>query len=112
MEVHVPDMSRRPVRVAFAWMQERDEDGAPGRLIWYLDGRPVMKATIPAGTRRLSDWKIIINVAMGGNVCGGQLPDNGTFDFVFQELVLAEEPAGGWSRFEVDYNGTQEGKTL
>lgn len=71
-----------------------------------------MKANIPPGTRRMSDWNIIMNVAMGGNVCGGQLPADGSYDFVVQDLVMAEEPPGGWSGFETAYTKTGEGKTL
>ena len=112
VETHVPDMPHRPVRVAFAWMQERDEDGAPGKMVWYLDGRPVMKAGVPPGTRRMSDWRIVINVAMGGNVCGGKLPADWTYDFVVQELRMTEEPTGDWAGFERDWTGAREGKTM
>lgn len=112
LETNIPDMPHREVRVALAWSQNEDRDGAGGKLIWYLDGRPVMKGSIPEGTRRLSDWKVIINVAMGGNVCGGQLPVDGTYDFVVRELGMYDAPAGGWEAFERDFANTKEGHAM
>ena len=103
-------MPHREVRIGFAWAQDEDRDGAPGRMIWYLDGRPVMKASIPQGTRRLSDYRVIINVAMGGNVCQGKLPADGTYDFVVRELAMWDTPSGGWDQFARDFDHTIEGK--
>ncbi|TVY32879.1 Beta-glucanase, partial [Lachnellula occidentalis] len=111
-ETAIPDMPHREVRVALAWAQDEDRDGAGGKLVWYLDGRPVMKAPISAGMRRLSDWKVIINVAMGGNVCGGRLPVDGTYDFVVRDLGFYDAPVGGWEGFERDFANTREGKTM
>lgn len=71
-----------------------------------------MKADIPPGTRRISDWNIILNVAMGGNVCGGRLPGDGTYDFVVHELKLLDEPIGGWNQFGMDWQNGREGKTM
>ena len=71
-----------------------------------------MKADIPPGTRRISDWNIILNVAMGGNVCGGRLPSDGTYDFVVHELKMSEEPIGGWNQFGMDWQRGREGKTM
>lgn len=68
-----------------------------------------MKAPIPAGARRMSDWQIIINVAMGGNVCQGKAPADGHYDMIIHELKLCDEPTGGWSRFEADWHGGPEG---
>ncbi|KAM3533185.1 hypothetical protein MY4038_003508 [Beauveria bassiana] len=64
----IPDMRQRPVQYDFVWEQPGGEAGR-GRMIWYIDGRPVMKATVPAGTRPLRDMTVLLNVAMGGNVC-------------------------------------------
>ncbi len=103
-------MPSKPLAMAFAW--DQPENGQGGRAVWYIDGHPVMKADIPIGTRRMSDWNIILNVAMGGNVCGGKLPGDGTYDFIVHELRLEEEPVGGWGRFGEDWGRTREGKTM
>ncbi|KAI6712094.1 hypothetical protein PZA11_007386 [Diplocarpon coronariae] len=110
VDTPIPNLASRAVTMAFAW--DQPEDGQGGRGVWYIDGVPVMKADIPAGTRRMSDWNIILNVAMGGNVCGGTLPSDGIYDFVVHRLNLEEEPIGGWSRFHEDWTRTKEGKTM
>lgn len=107
VDTHMPDFSARPHTYEFAW--EQPEQGGGGKMVWYIDGRAVMKAGIPAGTRRISDWQIIINVAMGGNVCQGKAPGEGYHDFVIQSLKLMQEPTGGWGRFGNDWNVTAEG---
>lgn len=68
-----------------------------------------MKAEIPPGARRISDWQVIINVAMGGNVCQGKTPREGSYDMVVHDLRFIEEPTGGWGRFEQDWGGAPEG---
>jgi hypothetical protein len=68
-----------------------------------------MKAEIPPGARRISDWQVIINIAMGGNVCQGKTPRDGYYDMVVHELRMVEEPTGGWGRFENDWHGAPEG---
>ena len=55
-------------------------------MIWYIDGRPVMKGSIPEGTRRMEDFRILINIAMGGTVNQGKLPADGYYDFVISDL--------------------------
>ncbi|KAG8629544.1 hypothetical protein KVT40_003409 [Elsinoe batatas] len=91
----------------FAW--DEAEDGKDGRLIWYVDGKPVMKAHKPQGTRSLKDYRILINVAMGGNVCKGRLPDDGRYEMVVRDLAMWEEPACGWSKFDKDFKDAKEG---
>lgn len=78
-------------------------------MVWSIDGKAVMKAEIPEGARRIDDWQIIINVAMGGNVCAGQKPADGHYDFVIHELKMSDEPTGGWARFEQDWHDAPEG---
>ncbi|KAH6669950.1 glycoside hydrolase family 16 protein [Halenospora varia] len=112
VDTPIPDLRDREVQVGFAWDQEQDVNGARGRMVWYVDGRAVMKAPIPEGTRRMSDWRVIINVAMGGNVCQGKLPADGTYDFVLRELGTWDAPAGGWEQFGRDFEGTKEGRTM
>jgi len=107
VDTHMPDFSARPHTYEFAWEQPEHGDG--GRMVWYIDGRAVMKASIPKGTRRMSDWQIIINVAMGGHVCQGKRPADGHYDFVIYDLRLMEEPTGGWERFGGDWNAAPEG---
>ncbi|KAF2271766.1 concanavalin A-like lectin/glucanase [Westerdykella ornata] len=112
LETQLPDMSHRPHTFGFAWMEEEGIPGWRGRMIWYIDGRPVMKANIPQGTRRMEDYRIIINIAMGGNVCDGNLPKDGYYDLIVSDLKMCEEPLGGWGQFERAWSQTAEGKTM
>ncbi|KAG6104078.1 hypothetical protein E4U14_005940 [Claviceps sp. LM454 group G7] len=50
-----------------------------------------MKATIPEGTRPMRDMTVLLNVAMGGNVCGGKTPRDGFYDMVVYSMFLASE---------------------
>jgi hypothetical protein len=100
---HIPDMHARPVRYDFAWEQPGGQPGQ-GRMIWYIDGRPIMKESIPAGTRPMRDMTILLNVAMGGNVCKGQTPVDGHYDMVVYDLYMADDLEGGWGRFENDWH--------
>jgi len=105
-------LAMRPVRYEFSWEQDESKgrnDGG-GRAVWSIDGRAVMKASIPEGARRMDDWQIIINVAMGGNVCGGTRPADGQYDMVVHELKLCDEPSGGWKKFEQDWQMAPEGR--
>ncbi|KAK1843385.1 Glucan endo-1,3-beta-glucosidase A1-like protein 1 [Colletotrichum chrysophilum] len=107
----IPDMQYRPVRYDLAWVQPGGQPGQ-GRMIWYIDGRPVMKGDIPPGTRPMRDMTILLNVAMGGNVCGGKTPRDGYYDMVVHQLYMGSEPEyGGWQRFENDWADTQLGNT-
>lgn len=100
---NIPDMHRRPVRYDFAWDQPGGRPGQ-GRLLWYIDGRPVMKAEVPEGTRPMRDMTVLLNVAMGGNVCRGKTPADGSYDFVVHTLFMADElENGGWDRFRRDW---------
>ncbi|KAG6006849.1 hypothetical protein E4U21_006656 [Claviceps maximensis] len=99
----IPDMHIRPVRYDFAWQQPGGMAGQ-GKLVWYIDGRPVMKAPIPKGTRPMRDMTMLLNVAMGGNVCAGKRPKNGHYDMVVYNVSLTTElEYGGWERFEADW---------
>ena len=56
IQTPLTDLTTSPHTYGFAWIEE---DGIPdwrGRLIWYIDGRPVMKSNIPAGSRRMEDY--------------------------------------------------------
>ena len=105
---HLPDMPSRPVRYDFAWDQP---GGAPGqgRMIWYIDGRPVMKAPVPGGTRPLREFTVLLNVAMGGNVNAGAIPRDGSYDLVVHWMAMMGELEGGFGRFEADWNGAPNG---
>jgi len=94
--------------VEFAWI---DEDNHPdqARMVWYIDGRPVMKTTKPAGTRRMRDWRVLINMAMGGDVCQGRVPAPGNYQMVVRDLAMFDEPVGGWSTFDRDFENTAGG---
>jgi beta-glucanase (GH16 family) len=97
----------KPHVYGFAWDQPEHGDG--GRLIWYIDGRPVMKGTRPNGTRRMEDFQVILNVAIGGNVCNGAVPKDGVYDMTVHELKMCDSPNGGWEGFERDWPRTREG---
>ncbi|KAJ9664679.1 hypothetical protein H2198_000025 [Neophaeococcomyces mojaviensis] len=105
----IDDMHMRPVRYDLAWDQPGGQAGQ-GRMIWYIDGRPVMKAPIPPGTRPMRDFTILFNIAMGGNVCAGQIPRDGAYDMVVHYVALSGEPEnGGWGRFEGEWQHTPDG---
>ncbi|KAI0108657.1 glycoside hydrolase family 16 protein [Nemania sp. FL0031] len=115
---HIPDMPHRPVRYDFVWQcsgtgvrgDGKSEGG--GRLMWYVDGRPVMKNLMPPGTRPIEDWTLLLNIAMGGNVCQGKNPRDGTYDMVVHNLQMSEAPEGGWSRFDNDWQHCVDGAVM
>jgi hypothetical protein len=102
--------SGRPIKFEFAWVQEGDRRG---RMVWWIDGVAVMKAPIPREMGRpMEDFVVLLNVAMGGNVCQGKMPPEGQYDFVVHEMRMAEEPEGGWERFERDWAWVREGDLI
>ena len=124
-ETHVPDMAGRPLRFDFAWRcggggggggaEVRPSDGKSaggGRLLWYVDGRPVMRNRMPAGTRPIEDWCVLLNVAMGGNVCQGKTPREGAYDLVVHDLHMSDAPEGGWGKFEHDWQWCADGAVM
>ncbi|KAI3339935.1 concanavalin A-like lectin/glucanase [Ustulina deusta] len=114
----IPDMPQRPIRYDFAWQcsgtgvrgDGKSEGG--GRLMWYIDGRPVMKNLMPPGTRPIEDWSVLLNVAMGGNVCQGKTPRDGAYDMVVHSLQMSEAPDGGWARFDNDWQHCADGAVM
>lgn len=106
----LPDLTTRPHTYGFAWIEEEGIPEWRGRLIWYVDGRAVMRGNIPAGSRRMEDYRILINIAMGGTCNKGKLPSDGYYDLVVSDLKMCEEPVGGWQAFEQAWNSTPEGK--
>ncbi|KIV88997.1 hypothetical protein PV10_08618 [Exophiala mesophila] len=109
----IPGMQQgRPVRFEFAWDQN-EQAGGQGRMVWYIDGRPVMKASIPQGTRKMADFNILLNIAMGGNVTQGKTPAQGVYDFVVYDMKMLDQPEnGGWQKFDHDFHTTREGDTM
>ena len=101
---------KKPHKYGFAWEQPEQGDG--GRCIWYIDGRPVMKSTKPAGTRRFEEFRVILNVAIGGNVCNGAVPKDGIYEMTVHELKMCESIEGGWDKFEQDWRRTREGRPM
>lgn len=70
-----------------------------------------MKAEIPRGTRPMRDMTVLLNVAMGGNVCGGQKPADGYYDMCIFALYAVDEPEfGGWNGFEQAWRSVPEGR--
>lgn len=110
IDSHVPDMDRAGGHTfSFVWDQPEHGDG--GKMVWYLDERAVMKASIPPGTRRMKDFRIIANVAIGGNVCGGKVPGDGSYELIVHELAFLDAPPRGWKTFEEDFRRAAEGHT-
>ncbi|KAI0024481.1 glycoside hydrolase family 16 protein [Xylariomycetidae sp. FL0641] len=115
----VPGMAARAVRFDFAWQcghaPVRGDGRATaggGRLMWSVDGRPVMKNIMPPGTRRIEDWCVLLNVAMGGTVCQGQTPQEGAYDMVVHDLQMTEAPEGGWQKFDADWQHCPDGAPM
>ena len=81
-------------------------------MVWYVNGKAVMKASIPDGTRKMSDWQIIINVSLGGNLVENVAPVDGVYELVVHSLQLHDAPAGGWGQFDRDWNAAPEGHTM
>jgi beta-glucanase (GH16 family) len=107
---HIPDMNQ-PHEYGVAWTQpEWGQEG--GQLVFYVDGRTVMKATKPPGTRRFEDWRILLNIAVGGNVCGGQRPADGSYDLVLTRVSMSSQPPGGWEQFEQDWKSAPLGRPI
>jgi hypothetical protein len=108
-----PGMARpEGTMYGFAWDQQEDKVGSPGRLVWYLDGKPTMKTDIPAISRKMSDFTILFNVALGGNLVQGAAPIDGVYELVVHSLEMYDAPPGGWSKFENDYKMAAEGQTM
>lgn len=112
IQTPLPDLTTRPHTYGFAWIEEEGIPNWRGRMIWYIDGRPVMKGSIPAGSRRMEDYRLLINIAMGGTCNKGKLPNDGYYDLVVSDLKMCEEPVGGWQTFEQAWNATPEGKVM
>ena len=110
VDTPLPGLARRAVKHEFAW--EQDEGSGRGRMVWFIDGRAVMKAGIPAGVRRLREWTVVVNVAMGGNVCAGVRPGEGCWEMVVHEVRLSGECDGGWGRFEGAWREAPEGRKM
>ncbi|KAK9776356.1 hypothetical protein SCAR479_06968 [Seiridium cardinale] len=114
----VPDKAHRAVRFDFAWNCEGvptrpdGKSAGGGRLMWYIDGRPVMKNLMPAGTRPIQDWCVLLNIAMGGNVCQGRQPKDGQYDMVVHGLQMSDELEGGSARFDGEWHGCPDGAVM
>ncbi|KAI0405290.1 glycoside hydrolase family 16 protein [Xylaria palmicola] len=114
----IPDMPHRAIRYDFVWqcsgtgVRGDGKSAGGGRLMWYIDGRPIMKNLMPPGTRPIEDWTVLLNIAMGGNVCQGKTPQDGTYDMVVHNLQMSETPDGGWARFDHDWQHCVDGAVM
>jgi beta-glucanase (GH16 family) len=103
----MPDMARPEGNMyGFAW--DQPDDGQGGRAMWYINGMPIMKVSIPDTIKPLCQFQIIINVAMGGNVVNAT-PVDGIYELVVHSLELYDAPPGGWGQFENDWNMAPDG---
>lgn len=80
-------------------------------MLFFVDGKAVMKCEKPAGTRRFEGWRLLLNIAMGGNVCDGKTPGNGVYQMEIHSLLMWDEIPGPRT-FEDHWGGCSEGKTL
>lgn len=94
------------VLFSFAWFEDLASDD--GKMIWYIDGVPVMRAYKPAGTRPMKDFRILLNIAVGGTVNKGTLPVDGTYEMIVRDLEAWDAPVGGWEAFERDWERAPE----
>lgn len=91
----------------FAWNYKEK------KLLWFLDGKPTMKAAIPKLTRSLTEFQIVLNVAMGGNVMNGSVPSMpSSHDMIISDLAMYREPPCGWSEFNSTWEIAKEGNTM
>lgn len=102
--------SAEGVLFSFAWAENRTT--GHGKMIWYIDGAPVMRASKPAGTRPMKDFRILLNIAVGGTLNKGTLPADGTYEMAARDLEAWDAPVGGWSAFERDWKRAPEGKPV
>lgn len=111
LETPIPNIhSPAGVRYDFIW--DEDEATGRGRLIWLIDGRPIMRAEKPPGMRRMSEFRILINIAVGGNVCQGNMPSDGCYETVVRDLAMWDAPPGGWNEFERIWSYSKDGHTM
>ncbi|CCU81685.1 beta-1,3-glucanase [Blumeria hordei DH14] len=103
-------LQKTPVMHKFSFVWEQAPGGVGGRMLWYIDECPVMRASIPDSIRPMRDFQIILNVAMGGNICQDQMPEEGVYDLVVHDLKLMDEPQGGWAVFNRDWEREIEGR--
>jgi len=106
LETPLKQITSSGQRFDFVW--DENDDGT-GRLVWYIDGQAVMKAEKPKGTRKMSDFRLLINIAVGGNVCKGHMPKNGVYEMKIRDLAMWESGPGGWEGFDRDWRSAKEG---
>jgi hypothetical protein len=87
-------------------------DQGKRRLVWYADGKPEMRAKIPGCMRKMGEFQVMLNIAMGGNVQQGRRPVDGTYEMVVHELEIRASPPGGWDAFESDWKKSRDGNTM
>ncbi|KAJ9103966.1 hypothetical protein QFC21_002429 [Naganishia friedmannii] len=99
------------VLFGFAWSE--DPATGIGKLIWYINNIPIMRASKPPGTRPMKDFRILFNIAVGGTLNKGRLPEDGVYEMAVREMEVWDAPppsvGGGWAGFERDWKRTQEG---
>lgn len=84
VKTRLPDLaSPRGVLFSFAWFENPTTGGR--KLIWYIDGVPLMRASKPAGTPPLKEFRIMSKIAVGGTVNEGTLPADGTYEMVVRD---------------------------
>ena len=94
-------------RYGFAW------ECATQRLVWFTDGQPTMRAKMPTGTRSMTEFQIVLNVAMGGNVMQGERPDMPSqHDLSISDMAMFREPPAGWGQFDSTWERAKEGRPM
>ncbi|KZT03718.1 glycoside hydrolase family 16 protein [Laetiporus sulphureus 93-53] len=89
----------------FSW----DESG---HCVWFIDGRPVMRAQAPKTIRPFAEFQVKLNVAMGGNVTGGRTPADGEYRMTVSSVEMQDRPPGGWETLSHIWSSIPEGNTM
>lgn len=105
VQTQVPSLNHADGSVyGFAWNEQ------VGRLMWYIDGKPVMQAYTPRGIRRMSEFQIKLNIALGGTVCSGIRPSDGIYEMEVHNIGMFDGPPGGWEEFRMQLQRTPGGE--
>lgn len=82
-------------------------------LIWFFDGKPTMRAKVPKGIRPFSQFQIMLNIAIGGNVMQNAKPQApSTHQMYVRDLKICHSPPMGCSFFDEAWKQACDGNTM
>jgi len=105
LETHIANMNEVH-EYGFCWTESRG-----GRCMWFIDGRPAMRANAPSSIRTWDEFQLKLNVAMGGNVTGKTPPAEGGYELIVHSVEMQDGPPGGWEQMEQSWDWVLEGNT-